>query len=148
MSYTKKNRKNKTKLHKKYLKKTLRKNKKTLKHKLRKGGKKQNFIIKATVIKPGAKSTIGKEKTKKLKKIIASFSNYEQAKDFFDNKLDYRNDFHRKLIEDVRKKNYKPDELFLIEKRPDGVDDEYETRPLSLDEQEDEDEEEYEEQDM
>ena len=80
---------------KKYFKK-IKKNtrhKHSLKNKVKKGGKQAMWEIEYSVIDHNQK--------KRKKRPLMTFTNYEQAKNFFDNQLDYNTPYHTYIVNKI-----------------------------------------------
>jgi len=126
MRYTKKELKKRHQTHKKkYLKKNKRytKNKRiSFKNKVKRGGKQAIWGIEYSV-------KDNKERKNK-KRLLMSFTNYEKAKNFFDNQLDYNTPYHTDIVNKISEDG-EPRKFYLKDLLNDDV---YEEKDIILDE--------------
>jgi hypothetical protein len=126
MRHTKKLFKKKNQIYKKkYFKKTrkLTKNKhNNNKYKAKKGGRQAIWGIEYSVK--------DHKERKNKKRLLMSFTTYEDAKDFFDNKLAYNTDFHTDIVNKISQDG-EPRKFYLKDLLNDDV---YEEKDIILDE--------------
>lgn len=126
MRYTRKHLK-KQQTHKKYLKKNKKntrntKHKRSLRSREKRGGRQAVW---------GIEYSVKDHKQKKNKKrLLMSFTNYEEAKEFFDNQLAYNTPYHTDIVNKISEYG-EPRKFYLKDLQNDDV---YEEKDIILDE--------------